>query len=124
MRPSGWLFLAQLSICAALGASAVLYVHYLSPFDSGFCGPTSGCEAARRSAIAYFGNPATPAISLPLFAMLAFAGLLGLSLRRRPAVPASGGGLRGLWQEPSLTLFAASGVGAAAALGLIAYQAL
>lgn len=125
MRPAGWLFLAQLCICAALGASAVLYVHYLSPFDSGFCGPTSGCEAARRSALAYFGNPATPSISLPLFAMLAFAGLLGLSVRRRPAAAESaGGGLAGLWREPSLTLFAASGVGAAVALGLIGYQAL
>jgi len=125
MRPSGWLLLAQLCICAALGASAVLYVHYLSPFDSGFCGPTGGCEAARRSALAYFGNPATPSISLPLFAMLAFAGLLGLSARRRPEAAASaGGGLAGLWREPSLTLFAASGLGAAVALGLIGYQAL
>lgn len=125
MRPSGWLFLAQLCICAALGASAVLYVHYLSPLDSGFCGPTGGCEAARRSALAYFGNPATPSISLPLFAMLAFAGLLGLSVRRRPAAAAeTPGGLAGLWREPSLTLFAASGLGAAVALGLIGYQAL
>jgi predicted DsbA family dithiol-disulfide isomerase len=124
MRPSGWLFLAQLCICAALGASAALYVHYLSPLDSGFCGPTSGCEAARRSALAYFGNPATPAISLPLFAMLAFAALLGLSVRRRPALAGSGGGLAGLWREPSLTLFAASGLGGAVALGLIGYQAL
>ena len=124
MRPAGWLFLAQLSICAALGASAVLYVHYLSPFDSGFCGPTSGCEAARRSALAYFGNPSTPSISLPLFAVLAFAGLLGLSLRRHPEGASSVGGLGGLWGVPSLTLFAASGVGAAGALGLIGYQAL
>jgi predicted DsbA family dithiol-disulfide isomerase/uncharacterized membrane protein len=126
MRPSGWLFLAQLSICVALGASAVLYVHYLSPMDSGFCGPTGGCEAARRSALAYFGNPATPSISLPLFALLAFAALLGLSLRRRAASAGSAGtgGPGGLWREPSLTLFAASGVGAAVALGLIGYQAL
>jgi len=123
MRPSGWLFLAQLSTCSALAASAVLYVHYLSPLDSGFCGPTSGCEAARRSALAYFGNPATPSVSLPLFAIVAFAGLLGLSLRRRSAASA-GSGLAALWREPSLTLFAASGVGAAGALGLIGYQAL
>jgi protein-disulfide isomerase/uncharacterized membrane protein len=121
MRPSGWLFLAQLSCCTALAASAVLYVHYLNPLDSGFCGPTSGCEAARRSGLAYFGSSA---ISLPLFAMLAFAGLLGSSLRRAaPARPVRAG-LAALWREPSLTLFALSGVGAAIALALIGYQAL
>ena len=123
MRPSGWLLLAQLCTCSALAASAVLYVHYLSPLDSGFCGPTSGCEAARRSALAYFGSPSTPSISLPLFAMLAFASLLGLSLRRSTA-PGASHGLAALWVEPSLTLFVASGVGAAVALGLIGYQAL
>src|SRR5690606_38907819 len=40
MRPSGWLLLTQLSICLALAGSAALYVHYLSPLDSGFCGPS------------------------------------------------------------------------------------
>lgn len=116
--------LAQLSACSALAGSAVLYVHYLNPLDSGFCGPTSGgCEAARRSALAYFGNPSNPSISLPLFAMIAFAGLLGLSLRRS-AANGAGSGLGAVWREPSLTLFAASGIGAAVALGLIGYQAL
>jgi protein-disulfide isomerase/uncharacterized membrane protein len=98
----------------------MLYVHYLSPLDSGFCGATSGCEAARRSSLAYFGFSW---LSLPLFAMLAFTGLLGLSLRRAPA-GAAGGGLALLWREPSLTSFVASGLGAAIALGLIGYQAL
>ena len=75
MRPSGWLLLSQLSICAALGASAALYVHYLNPADSDFCGPASGCEAVRRSGISYFFG--SRFISLPLFALVAFSALLG-----------------------------------------------
>src|SRR5690606_38948730 len=63
MRPSGWILLTQISICCALGASAALYVHYLSPLDSGYCGPSSGCEAARRSGLGYFGSRY---VSLPL----------------------------------------------------------
>jgi predicted DsbA family dithiol-disulfide isomerase len=119
MRPSGWLFLTQLSICCALAGSAVLYVHYMSPLDSGFCGPGGGCELARRSGIGYFGSRY---VTLPLFALVAFGGLLGLSLRRRRPVAAPTR-LAELWQDPSVTLFAASGVGALLGLGLIAYQA-
>jgi predicted DsbA family dithiol-disulfide isomerase len=123
MRRSGWLLLTQLSICVALAASAALYVHYLSPFDSGFCGPSSGCEAARRSGLGYFFG--SPYISLPLFSLLAFGVLLGLSLRA-PAQDAAqpSDGLVALWRQPSVTLFAASGVGALLGLGFIAYQAL
>lgn len=121
MRPSGWLFLTQLAICCALAGSAVLYVHYMSPLDSGYCGPSSGCEAARRSGIGYFGSPY---VTLPLFSLLAFGALLALSVRR-PSVASSstGGALAALWQQPSVTLFAASGLGAVIGLGLIAYQA-
>jgi predicted DsbA family dithiol-disulfide isomerase len=122
MRPAAWLFLTQLAIGVALAASAALYVHYLSPLDSGYCGPSSGCEAARRSGLGYFGSPY---VSLPLLSMLAFGVLLGFSLRKpaqRGAEPS--GGLRALWHEPSVTLFAASGVGAVLGLGFIAYQGL
>lgn len=122
MRPSGWLFLTQLSIGVALVASAALYVHYLSPLDSGYCGPSSGCEAARRSGLGYFGSRY---VSLPLLALVAFSALLGLSARApAPRRDEPLGGLRALWREPSVTLFAASGVGAVLGLGLIAYQAL
>lgn len=122
MRPSGWLLLSQLSICAALGASAALYVHYLNPADSDFCGPASGCEAVRRSGISYFFG--SRFISLPLFALVAFSALLGLSLRRGDQRGASKGPSLSLWRDPPLTLFAASGVGGILALMLIAYQAL
>jgi len=123
MRPAGWLFLTQLSIGVALAASAALYVHYLSPLDSGYCGPSSGCEAARRSGLGYFFD--SRYVSLPLFSLVAFGVLLGFSLRApapRGAEPP--GGLRALWHEPSVTLFAASGLGAVLGLGFIAYQAL
>jgi protein-disulfide isomerase/uncharacterized membrane protein len=122
MRPSGWLLLTQLSICCALGASAVLYVHYLNPVDSEFCGLRSGCEAVRRSGLSYFFG--SRFVSLPLFAMLAFSGLLGLSLRLDAGQPPGGRvtGLGGLWHHPELSLFTASGVGAVLALALIAYQ--
>lgn len=123
MRPSGWLLLTQLSIGVALAASAALYVHYLSPLDSGYCGPSSGCEAARRSGIGYFFD--NRYLSLPLLALIAFGGLLGVSLRRGRTTGAdAGGGLAALWRDPSLTLFAASGLGAALGLFFIAYQAL
>ena len=121
MRPSGWLFLTQLAICCALAASAVLYVHYMNPLDSGFCGPQSGCEAARRSGFAYFGSQY---VTLPLFSMIAFAVVLGLSLRRSAAAAANESGLARLWRDPSVTLFAACGLGAVLALGFILYQAL
>ena len=75
-----WLLGAQLCTCLALLASAALYVHYLDPADSDFCGLRSGCEAARRSGLSYFFG--SPYISLPLFSMLAQIALLSLSLRR------------------------------------------
>jgi protein-disulfide isomerase/uncharacterized membrane protein len=119
MARSAWLFITELWICVALAASAALYVHYLSPLDSGYCGPDSGCEAARRSGIGYlFGSRF---VSLPLLSLVAFAGLLALSLRRRSA--GTQAGIASLWREPSVTLFAASGIGAVFALGLMGYQA-
>lgn len=127
MRPSGWLFLTQLSICCALALSAVLYVHYLNPADSDFCGLQSGCEAVRRSGLGYFfGNRY---LSLPLVALLGFGGLLALSLRSlaRPdagqlATRHEQSALARLWQAPELCLFAASGLGAMVALVLLGYQ--
>jgi protein-disulfide isomerase len=128
MRRSAWLFITQLWVCVALAASAALYVHYLSPLDSGYCGPSSGCEAARRSGLGYFFG--SRYVSLPLFSLVAFGALLALSLRRPQLESLPGanqeerrGPLRALWQEPSLTLFAASGAGAVLGLGLMGYQA-
>lgn len=93
-----------------------MYVHYLNPADSDFCGPASGCEAVRRSGLSYFFG--SRFISLPLFALIAFSALLGLSLRRGAAgTPPSS------WRDPPITLFAASGAGASIGLMLIAYQA-
>jgi uncharacterized membrane protein len=124
MRPSLWLFLARTSICVALAASAALYVHYLDPADSSFCGLQSGCEAARKSGFSYFFG--SRFVSLPLFALVAFGGLLGLSLSceaPRHAAGSPSGGWSSLWHRPALLLFAASGIGAAVALILVAYQA-
>jgi protein-disulfide isomerase len=119
-----WLLGAQLCVCVALLASAALYVHYLDPADSDFCGLRSGCEAARKSGFSYFFGSAY--LSLPLFSMLAQVALLALSLRRGSARSAAlgSGGLRALWALPELTLFAAAGGGAVLAVGLIAYQGL
>jgi len=119
-----WLLGTQLCVCVALLASAALYVHYLDPADSDFCGLRSGCEAARKSGFSYFFGSAY--ISLPLFSILAQLGLLALSLRRGSARSAAlaSGGQRALWALPELTLFAAAGCGAVLAVGLIAYQGL
>ncbi len=124
MRPWGWLLLTQLSICCALGVSAVLYVHYLNPADSDFCGPRSGCEAVRQSGLGYYFG--SRFVSLPLFALVAFSMLLALSLRRARssdlASSSTATGLTALWREPAITLFAASGLGAVIALALLVYQ--
>jgi thiol-disulfide isomerase/thioredoxin len=128
MRPSGWLFLTQLSICCALALSAVLYVHYLNPADSDFCGLQSGCEAVRQSGLGYFFG--SRYLSLPLVAVLGFGGLLALSLRSSLLPPAdgqiatrhAGGAFARFWQAPELGLFAASGLGAMVALVLLGYQ--
>jgi len=108
----------------ALLGSAALYVHYLNPADSDFCGLRSGCEAVRKSDLSYFFGSAY--LSLPLFSLLAQLTLLALSLRRGRARPAALGraGLDALWALPELTLFAAAGLGGVLAVGLIAYQAL
>lgn len=119
-----WLLGTQLCTCLALLASAALYVHYLDPADSDFCGLRSGCEAARRSGLSYFFGSAY--LSLPLFSMLAQIALLALSLRRGRdrAGALTRGGAGALWALPELTLFAAAGLGGVLAVGLIAYQAL
>lgn len=127
MKASLFLLVTQVAICCALAASSALYVHYLDPVASEFCGLESGCEAVRRTPVAYFGSRF---VSLPLFAVLAYAGLLALSLRCRPsstqppATSTSPLGLVGhLRASPPLALFAATGLGALCAIALIAYQA-
>lgn len=127
MRASRLLLLTQLAIGCALLASSALYVHYLDPVNSDFCGLRSGCEAVRRTPLAYFGSRF---VSLPLFSMLAYAALLGLSLRcgsqlanRAPRGKAAESLSQRVLGDPNLLLFAASGLGALCALALIAYQA-
>jgi len=123
LPPRLWLLATQLCVCVALLGSAALYVHYLDPADSDFCGLRSGCEAVRRSGLSYFFGSAY--ISLPLFSVLAQLLLLALSLRRGGARAAAlrQAGLGVLWALPEVTLFAAAGLGGVLALGLIAYQA-
>jgi uncharacterized membrane protein/predicted DsbA family dithiol-disulfide isomerase len=114
MTGSRWLLLAQLCIFTALCASAALYVHYLDPANSAFCGMHSGCEAVRRSAISYFGRRE---LSLPLFGLVAYASLFALSIA--PAKAA-----RDPERGPWFWLFVLSGVGASAGVALLAYQFL
>jgi uncharacterized membrane protein/predicted DsbA family dithiol-disulfide isomerase len=122
MRPQAWLLVTRVLVCAALGLSSALYVHYLNPADSDFCGLHSGCEAVRKSGLAYFFG--SRFLSLPLVSLVAYAAVLGLSLRRLPAPGAPReAGLHGLWRAPELSLFAATGLGAAIAISLVAYQA-
>ncbi|HEX2879209.1 MAG TPA: thioredoxin domain-containing protein [Polyangiaceae bacterium] len=105
-----WLIVTRIFLLVALATSAVLYSYYLAPLDSEFCSAQSGCETLRRSELAYFlGNRA---LSLPLFGMLAFAGAFALSLwtERRPT------------PQRHAPLCWVLLLGAAAAVGLIAYQ--
>src|SRR3954468_12816825 len=98
MRPGAWLLVTRALICVALGLSSALYVHYLNPADSAFCGLHSGCEAERKSGLAYFFG--SRYLSLPLVSLIAYSIVLGLSLRPpqaalhpgapSPGAPASG----------------------------------
>ncbi len=103
-----WLSLHRAFILVAVTASALLFVHYLAPADSDFCGGASGCEAVRRSGFSYFG---TPYLNTPLFGMLAFAALFALG-----------------WGQPQgrrlLVLRAAGGLAGVCGLGLIVVQAV
>ncbi len=130
LPPRLWLLGTQLSLLVALGASAMLYAHYLAPAESDFCGLRSGCEELRRSELSrFFGRGV---FSLPLWAMLILLGVLGLSLRRgeqggqarQRAEVLQRGGAGALWALPELTLFAACGLGGVVGLGLATYQAM
>jgi protein-disulfide isomerase len=107
-----WLIVTRLFLLVALVSSAVLYSYYLAPLDSQVCSAQSGCETLRRSELAYFFG--SPFLSLPLFGMLAFAGAFALSLwtEHRPT------------PQRHAPLCWALSLGAAAAVGLISYQAL
>lgn len=113
-----WLLLTQLCIALALAASAALYVHYLDPVDSSFCGVDSGCEVVRRSSLSYlFGSRY---VSLPLVGLVAYAALFALSI-----VGATHLGERlseRFGVHPLVALFALSGLGASVGLALFAYQ--
>jgi protein-disulfide isomerase len=94
--PTG-LVLCRVAVLVALLASSALYVHYLSPADSGLCGLHSGCEDVRRSALSYFQSRF---LSMPLVGLVAYASVLSVSLlrpsgRELPAL-AGIGGLLGL----------------------------
>lgn len=102
---SRWIVLCRIATLVALAASAALYLHYLSPVDAGFCGLHSGCEAVRRSALSYFGSPF---LSMPLVGLVAYGTLFIVSLQ----------------QPDGRALAILAGVGAVAAIGLIAVQAI
>lgn len=96
-RVPTWLVLCRVAVLVALLASSALYVHYLSPADSGFCGLHSGCEDVRRSGLSYFQSRF---LSMPLVGLVAYASVFAVSIVR-PAGPeltvlAGIGGLLGL----------------------------
>lgn len=78
-RAPVWLAVCRGAVLVALMASSALYVHYLNPANSGFCGLHSGCEEVRRSALSYFKSEF---LSMPLVGLVAYAALFGISLVR------------------------------------------
>lgn len=98
------LVLCRAATLVAIVASAALYVHYLNPADSGFCGLHSGCEEVRRSALSYFQSRF---VSMPLVGLVAYASVFALSMAR----PEGG------------ELAVVSGIGGFLALALVAVQA-
>jgi predicted DsbA family dithiol-disulfide isomerase/uncharacterized membrane protein len=116
---SRWLLFTQFCIVTALAASSALYVHYLDPADSAFCGLRSGCEAVRRSGVSYFLG--SRFLSLPLFGIAAYTVLFSLTLSvsdRAAGASRAGSPLT----RPHVLLFLLSGLGGALGAGLLAYQ--
>jgi protein-disulfide isomerase len=70
--------LCRVCILFALAASGALYVQYLNPAASPFCGLSSGCEAVRRSGFTYLGSPL---LSIPLVGLLAYGTVFFCSIR-------------------------------------------
>ncbi|MCC6555722.1 MAG: thioredoxin domain-containing protein [Polyangiaceae bacterium] len=80
MRPRHLVLLFRLALLIAVAASAVLVVDYRNAGDPAFCGVTSGCFAVRMSKYSsLFGLP------LPNIGLMAFGGLLALTLTTRSA---------------------------------------
>ncbi len=75
--------LCRITLLFAFAASGALYVQYLNPAASPFCGLSSGCEAVRRSGFSYFFG--SRFLSIPLVGLLAYGVVFASSLvgRRR-----------------------------------------
>jgi predicted DsbA family dithiol-disulfide isomerase/uncharacterized membrane protein len=78
LRPLFWIVAVRILALIALGASAALYVDYTTP-DPTFCGAGSGCAQVRSSGLGYLVLGGVP-LPVPLFGMLGFSLLLGVSL--------------------------------------------
>jgi uncharacterized membrane protein/thiol-disulfide isomerase/thioredoxin len=81
VRQALGLFGVRLSAILALAVSAALFVDYTNPVPT-FCAVNSGCAAVRASGYGYLALLGVP-VPLPVFGMLGFALLLGVTLTRR-----------------------------------------
>ncbi|MEN9580123.1 MAG: hypothetical protein RJA70_3132 [Pseudomonadota bacterium] len=103
-----WLTLYRICALGAILFSALLYLHYLSPVDSGFCSEGGGCETVRSSGFSYFGSRY---VNIPLVGVIAYAALFSASLFSADSP------VRRYLHWPSVA-------GGVAALGLVITQAL
>lgn len=74
-----WQSAYRAAVLLALLASSLLYIHYLAPAESDFCGGTSGCEAVRNASQSYFFG--STFINVPLFGLIAYGVMFFLALR-------------------------------------------
>jgi predicted DsbA family dithiol-disulfide isomerase/uncharacterized membrane protein len=74
------LFVLRACALLVVALSSALFVHYIDPVGSAFCGGASGCEAVRRSDYAYFG---VAYLNLPLLGVVAYSVLLLIGWRGR-----------------------------------------
>lgn len=72
-----WLTLFKVAVLIAMLVSSMLFIHYLAPADSDFCGASSGCEAVRRSGFSYFHSTYA---NIPAFGMIAYGVLFALAV--------------------------------------------
>jgi predicted DsbA family dithiol-disulfide isomerase/uncharacterized membrane protein len=109
VRPVQWLSMMRVFALVALGVSAALFVDYTGASAS-FCATGSGCAAVKTKA-GFIPLGGTTKIPIPALGLLAFAGLLALSLLARADLRKK--------LVPPAAIF-----GGVAALGLLIYQAV
>lgn len=75
MKSRYWLLVLRVCSLLAVLVSAALFMHYVAPEESGFCGARSGCEAVRKSTLV----KQLPPFTIPGLGIAGYVGIFWLS---------------------------------------------